>query len=96
MISGTVRLLTQQLVRRRVLNTKPFQAKRNSSDVWVYRQEPPPAAKWTYYAADGLNAFFWWWVFVHLWYDWGHIVGEFDYPDAKKWTDEELGVVSED
>ncbi|KAK0096842.1 hypothetical protein PV326_004191 [Microctonus aethiopoides] len=40
--------------------------------------------------------FMWWWVFWHLWHDWGHIVGEFEYPDSSKWTDEELGIPPDD
>lgn len=38
----------------------------------------------------------WWWIIWHLYWDWGHIVGEFDYPDTSKWTDEELGIPPDD
>lgn len=38
----------------------------------------------------------WWWVIWHLYWDWGHIVGEFPYPDASAWTDAELGIPPDD
>lgn len=38
----------------------------------------------------------WWWIIWHLYWDWGHIVGEFEYPDTSKWTDEELGIPPDD
>lgn len=38
----------------------------------------------------------WWWIIWHLYWDWGHIVGEFPYPDASEWTDEELGIPPDD
>lgn len=38
----------------------------------------------------------WWWIIWHLYWDWGHIVGEFPYPDTSKWTDEELGIPPDD
>lgn len=38
----------------------------------------------------------WWWIFWHLYWDWGHIVGEFPYPDASQWTDAELGIPPDD
>lgn len=38
----------------------------------------------------------WWWIIWHLYWDWGHIVGEFPYPDTSAWTDEELGIPPDD
>lgn len=38
----------------------------------------------------------WWWVCWHLYWDIGHIVGEFPYPDTSQWTDEELGIPPDD
>lgn len=38
----------------------------------------------------------WWWIIWHLYWEWGHIVGEFEYPDTSKWTDEELGIPPDD
>lgn len=46
-----------------------------------------------------MNDFFpvmWWWILWHLYWDWGHIVGEFEYPDVSAWTDEELGIPPDD
>ena len=34
---------------------------------------PPKCPPWTFVVADGLNAFMWWWIFVHLWYQPGHV-----------------------
>lgn len=38
----------------------------------------------------------WWWIIWHLYWDWGHIVGEFPYPDTSLWTDAELGIPPDD
>lgn len=43
-----------------------------------------------------LIAVMWWWILWHLYWDWGHIVGEFEYPDVSKWTDAELGIPPDD
>lgn len=40
---------------------------------FTYRSLPPRSPQWTFYVADGLNAFMWWWIFVHLWYQPGHV-----------------------
>ncbi|GFY79178.1 uncharacterized protein TNIN_127701 [Trichonephila inaurata madagascariensis] len=94
MLPRIFRTLTQISKRKTLAN---LEAKRNSStNYWVYRREPVAPEKWRFYAADGMNAFMWWWFFVHLWYQFGHVVGEFDYPEPEKWTDAELGVVDID
>lgn len=38
----------------------------------------------------------WWWILWHLYWDFGHIVGEFEYPDIAAWTDAELGIPPDD
>ncbi|XP_011870688.1 PREDICTED: NADH dehydrogenase [ubiquinone] 1 beta subcomplex subunit 2, mitochondrial-like [Vollenhovia emeryi] len=60
-----------------------------------YRDLPPENKQWTL-AAEVFGGFMWWWILWHFWHDWGHIVGEFDYPDPSKWTDEELGIPPDD
>ncbi|GFW52626.1 uncharacterized protein TNCV_2392061 [Trichonephila clavipes] len=95
MLPRILRTLTQ--ISKRKTLTANLEAKRNSStNYWVYRQEPVAPEKWRFHAADGMNAFMWWWFFIHLWYQFGHVVGEFDYPEPEKWTDAELGVVDID
>ncbi|EZA52206.1 hypothetical protein DMN91_010036 [Ooceraea biroi] len=60
-----------------------------------YRKLPPEDKKWAW-AAEFLGGVMWWWVLWHFWHDWGHLVGEFPYPDVTKWTDEELGIPPDD
>jgi len=65
-----------------------------SGHTWYYREGAPPnpiAVK----GAEIIGAFFWWWVLWHLFTEPGHILGEFEYPDARKWTDAELGISSD-
>lgn len=38
----------------------------------------------------------WWWIIWHLYWEFGHIIGEFDYPDVAAWTDAELGIPPDD
>ncbi|KAK0178472.1 hypothetical protein PV327_007363 [Microctonus hyperodae] len=68
---------------------------RNSGHEVAYREVPDPPRHEVIFAELGAG-FMWWWVFWHLWHDWGHIVGEFEYPDSSKWTDEELGIPPDD
>lgn len=65
------------------------------SHSFIYRTRGKPEKRWLY-AAEVFGGFMWWWVLWHLWHDFGHIVGEFPYPDTSKWTDEELGVPPDD
>lgn len=47
--------------------------------------------------ADTVLGLFWFWVFWHIYHDWGHIVGHFEPPsDPSIWTDEELGIPPDD
>uniref|UniRef100_A0A8C8RFX8 NADH dehydrogenase [ubiquinone] 1 beta subcomplex subunit 2, mitochondrial n=1 Tax=Pelusios castaneus TaxID=367368 RepID=A0A8C8RFX8_9SAUR len=39
-----------------------------------------------------LMGFMWFWVLWHFWHRLELVVGHFPYPDASKWTDEELGI----
>ncbi|KAG5875496.1 hypothetical protein JTB14_015108 [Gonioctena quinquepunctata] len=63
-----------------------------NSHGWNYRVGPPPPPKKVLLAAEIVQGVAWWWVLWHLWTEPGHILGEFEYPDASKWTDEELGI----
>ncbi|GFG39092.1 hypothetical protein Cfor_12226 [Coptotermes formosanus] len=64
--------------------------------VWSYREPPPPQPKHIRVLAECVGGFMWWWIFWHLWHEPEHILGEFEYPDASKWTDEELGIPPDD
>ncbi|XP_065171176.1 NADH dehydrogenase [ubiquinone] 1 beta subcomplex subunit 2, mitochondrial-like [Atheta coriaria] len=78
------------------IKTKPTvsnQVVRKSHD-WYYRECIPPQ-KDAIKVAEFVGGFAWWWVLWHLWTEPGHILGEFEYPDASKWTDEELGIPPE-
>lgn len=39
--------------------------------------------------------FAWWWVLWHCFDEYEHIIG-LPYPDPSQWTDEELGIPSDD
>lgn len=72
-----------------------LQITRNSSHQCNYRSGPPPPEPHLVKIAELVQGFAWWWVLWHLWTDYGHIVGEFEYPDPRKWTDAELGIPSD-
>jgi len=85
--------LTQPFVRNRI-NVKSLQPDRNK---WLYRETPQnEGPRWHTIYADFINAFAWWWIFTHLWYQPGHVFGEYDFPVPAKWTDAELGVADID
>jgi len=73
---------------------------RSSSDLtgWHYRVPNKDIPKRDLFLAEGIMTFAWYWILFHMYYDFGHIVGHFEYPDPSKWTDEELWIpaVSED
>ncbi|EEZ97472.1 NADH dehydrogenase [ubiquinone] 1 beta subcomplex subunit 2, mitochondrial [Tribolium castaneum] len=71
---------------------KALQSVRNSSHVWNYRCRGPEPPKTMVYLAEAVQGVAWWWVLWHLWTEPGHVFGEFEYPDPRKWTDEELGI----
>ena len=70
---------------------------RNGAHVaWNYRTPSPAQPKIIYTLAEVTQGVMWWWILWHLWTQYDHIIGEFDYPDPSKWTDEELGIPSEE
>ncbi|CAH1989730.1 unnamed protein product [Acanthoscelides obtectus] len=66
-----------------------------NSHHWSYRKGAPPASKNIMMCAEVVQGIAWWWVLWHLWTEPDHILGEFEYPDPRKWTDQELGIPSE-
>ncbi|KAF2880443.1 hypothetical protein ILUMI_25721 [Ignelater luminosus] len=70
---------------------------RNSHAPWHYRSATPPETdKRIIYIAEAVGGFAWWWMLWHLWTQFDHITGEFEYPDPRKWSDEELGIPPEE
>ncbi|THK32865.1 NADH dehydrogenase [ubiquinone] 1 beta subcomplex subunit 2, mitochondrial [Diachasma alloeum] len=68
---------------------------RHSGGAVMYRDVLEPA-RCKVYLAEFFGGIMWWWILWHMWHDWGHIVGEFPYPEPEKWTDEELGIPPDD
>ena len=76
---------------------------RKGGDAWTYRRQNPRPEKGggIDLLATGVMTIVYWWIFWHLFTEPGHVFGtsyfgEFDYPDASKWTDEELGIPPDD
>lgn len=63
-----------------------------SSHDFYYRCAPPAPSKSLLIAAEVTQGFMWWWMLWHIWTEPDHILGEFEYPDPAKWTDQELGI----
>ncbi|CAD5111174.1 DgyrCDS510 [Dimorphilus gyrociliatus] len=79
--------------KRKALN---LVAKRRMGDyAWRYRTVYVPP-RWAEHLATGLGVVFWYWVMFHLYYDSGKLLGHYYPPDPSKWTDEELGIPSDD
>ncbi|RZC35452.1 NADH dehydrogenase [ubiquinone] 1 beta subcomplex subunit 2, mitochondrial [Asbolus verrucosus] len=72
-------------------NIQTLQSVRNSHAV-NYRTAPEPPPKFILTIAEVVQGIAWWWVLWHIYTEPGHILGEFEYPDPRKWTDEELGI----
>ncbi|XP_018332228.1 NADH dehydrogenase [ubiquinone] 1 beta subcomplex subunit 2, mitochondrial [Agrilus planipennis] len=68
---------------------------RNGHGEWHYRGGVVKNPKWVTPAAEIIQGIAWWWVLWHLFTQFDHITGEFEYPDPSKWTDEELGIPEE-
>ncbi|XP_034111935.1 NADH dehydrogenase [ubiquinone] 1 beta subcomplex subunit 2, mitochondrial-like [Drosophila albomicans] len=82
-------LATGRAIQSLKCNTQVINRK---SHVVSYRSAPPPHSKATKIGAVVVGGTMWWWVIWHLWHEPDHITGEFDYPDAAKWTNIQLGI----
>ncbi|XP_033888550.1 NADH dehydrogenase [ubiquinone] 1 beta subcomplex subunit 2, mitochondrial [Acipenser ruthenus] len=60
-----------------------------------YRQFPQ-LTKSQNFQAELLSSAMWFWILWHFWHDSDAVFGHFPWPDASKWTDEELGIPAED
>nr|CAI5840475.1 unnamed protein product [Callosobruchus analis] len=63
-----------------------------NSHAFNYRKGAPKPSKNLILCAEIVQGFAWWWVLWHFWTEPDHVFGEFEYPDPRKWTDEELGI----
>ncbi|KAK0132435.1 NADH dehydrogenase [ubiquinone] 1 beta subcomplex subunit 2, mitochondrial [Merluccius polli] len=46
--------------------------------------------------AEILSGTMWFWMLWHFWHSSDDVLGHFEWPDASKWTDEELGIPADD
>ncbi|KAJ1523435.1 hypothetical protein ONE63_001296 [Megalurothrips usitatus] len=89
------------LIRSALLKPKnaatPKVSVRNSGDGFRYRNMgDPPGSEAIERATDISFTLFWYWVCYHTITKYDHLTGEFPWPDASQWTDEELGVPPDD
>ncbi|XP_034935991.1 NADH dehydrogenase [ubiquinone] 1 beta subcomplex subunit 2, mitochondrial-like [Chelonus insularis] len=77
-------------------NRLPMQISVRNGGHEVFYRFVPRSPRYERIISEFMAGFMWWWIFWHLWHDWGHIVGEFDLPDPSSWTDEELGIPPDD
>ncbi|XP_055319866.1 NADH dehydrogenase [ubiquinone] 1 beta subcomplex subunit 2, mitochondrial-like [Sitodiplosis mosellana] len=78
-------------------NTKQLQSMPvRYSGHWTYRTGITSNPLYKRAVVQMAGGFMWWWIIWHLYWDFGHIVGEFPYPDTSAWTDEELGIPPDD
>ncbi|XP_038609142.1 NADH dehydrogenase [ubiquinone] 1 beta subcomplex subunit 2, mitochondrial [Tachyglossus aculeatus] len=60
-----------------------------------YRQYPQ-LTKSQVFQAELWSGAMWFWILWRFWHDSDAVLGHFPYPDASKWTDEELGIPPDD
>ncbi|XP_062565918.1 uncharacterized protein LOC134228153 [Armigeres subalbatus] len=68
---------------------------RHGHDV-SYRMNGPKPELLARVGAQAAGGLMWWWILWHLFHEYEHITGEFDYPDPSSWTNAELGIPSDD
>jgi NADH dehydrogenase 1 beta subcomplex subunit 2 len=82
---------------RNVLRTPTaIQTRQMSGGQWSYRVNDYKPSRNLENVATAIGAFTWSWILFGIWKEPDHILGEFPYPDAAKWTDEELGIPPDD
>ncbi|XP_067946904.1 NADH dehydrogenase [ubiquinone] 1 beta subcomplex subunit 2, mitochondrial-like [Watersipora subatra] len=69
---------------------------------WILEEHMPVAyrsihihSRSTYLFAMAVSALMWTWILTGLWYESDHLLGHYEWPDAKSWTDKELGIPNE-
>lgn len=76
---------------KNILRT-PF---RNSGSVRLGYRCGPPDDPLVEAALDLMGGFLWFWILYHFYHHHEHLYTTYEYEDAEKWTDEELGIVDE-
>uniref|UniRef100_A0A1Q3EV30 Putative mitochondrial nadh-ubiquinone oxidoreductase aggg subunit n=1 Tax=Culex tarsalis TaxID=7177 RepID=A0A1Q3EV30_CULTA len=61
-----------------------------------YRMNGPKPDMLARVGAQVAGGLMWWWVLWHLFHEYEHITGEFEYPDPSQWTNAELGIPPDD
>lgn len=61
----------------------------------AYRQYPHISMKAKIYG-EILTGGMWFWILWHCWHSPDAVLGHFEWPDASKWTNEELGIPADD
>nr|XP_032638400.1 NADH dehydrogenase [ubiquinone] 1 beta subcomplex subunit 2, mitochondrial-like [Chelonoidis abingdonii] len=59
-------------------------------------QQFPRLTSWQVIHGEIFSGFTWFWILWHFWHNPDAVLGHFPYPDASKWTDEELGIPPDD
>ncbi|XP_055639983.1 uncharacterized protein LOC129777630 [Toxorhynchites rutilus septentrionalis] len=85
------RLLQRSLSSRNAVSGIRKQIVRHSHDV-SYRMNGPKPELWARAGGQIAGGLMWWWVLWHLFHEYEHITGEFEYPDPTAWTNAELGI----
>uniref|UniRef100_A0A182QYZ7 NADH dehydrogenase [ubiquinone] 1 beta subcomplex subunit 2, mitochondrial n=1 Tax=Anopheles farauti TaxID=69004 RepID=A0A182QYZ7_9DIPT len=94
-------LLVGRLLNRGAIASKATQTGLRNQIVrhghdWSYRVNGPKPEMLARVGAQVAGGFMWWWVLWHLFHEYEHITGEFDYPDPSAWTNAELGIPADD
>ncbi|XP_012276785.1 NADH dehydrogenase [ubiquinone] 1 beta subcomplex subunit 2, mitochondrial-like [Orussus abietinus] len=76
-------------------NRKVLQQIKRNSHEFTYRSIPKYSKDQIIWA-EALGGMMYWWIFYNMWHEFGHVVGEFPYPEPSNWTDEELGIPPDD
>uniref|UniRef100_A0A182Y6M0 Uncharacterized protein n=2 Tax=Anopheles stephensi TaxID=30069 RepID=A0A182Y6M0_ANOST len=63
---------------------------------WSYRVNGPKPEMLARVGAQVAGGFMWWWILWHLFHEYEHITGEFEYPDPSAWTNAELGIPTDE
>ena len=68
-------------------------------DGWAYRKQNPIPPSNSYPGMLGMfcMTYIWWWIWWHVFTEPEHMLStNFEHPDPREWTDEELGIPPDD
>lgn len=74
------------------IKSTTIQSVRRGGHFVNYREGPPPPSAATRIGAEAVAGLMWWWILYHIFTEYEHITGEFEYPDPSLWTNAELGI----